>query len=280
MPVSLLPETFADGGGLWSGKDVRFEKCHFDSEWNAGGKKTMPAAAFVADLFIMDEEITEENGWGVGKEGKASSDGKKESKTGDFLIGPPLVKSSNTALLINSIIDAIPADNKEEYIPRLFGSNKASDLNGLVCHMVRIKPDRPGIEQKTAADGKKYDIMVLVVDIILGWPWDKKAPKGAAKATPAAAKGKAAAKAAAPAAAVDDTAVDQRALMEISKVLGDEPVDRTEACQKVFGNIPAKEAKLRNAVLDKLYNPEWLTANAEEGGFVFDADGDTLAIAG
>jgi hypothetical protein len=279
MPVSLLPDSFVEGGGLWDNKDVRWTNPRFVSDWTYQGKmKATPA--FVVSLVGLDDGEEIEQAWSVGSadDYKASVDGKKESREGDYLIGSALKKSSNFVILVNSIIDAIPADQKEDVMQKLLGANKASAFEGMEAHMVRQKVDRPGLVKAPRADGKVFDSTVPVVDVILKFPWDKKAPPGVkGKATAAKAAAKAPAKAAPAEAASDD--LDQKAIMEIGQILAKNPdgMERTACSQEIFKAI--KVPKERNLIVAKIYDPEWLEANAEDGGWVFDKESDTIAAA-
>lgn len=279
MPlVTFMPDTFVEGGGLWDNKDVRFSNCRFESEWDAGGRKTVKSPAFVSDIEFLDgDEPEAETGWTVGKDYKASKDSKSAEKgvataKGDYLTGPNLRKSSNFVILVESLINALPDDKKEEYMEKLL-SGAASAWNGLEAHMIRQKVERPGLEKQKRADGKVYDDTVPVIDTILKFPWDKKAPAGAKAA--ATASGKATA---GKTAAVDPAELDSKALMEIGRVLTEGSMTKVDLSEAVFKNIP--DPKIRQKIVNLLFNNEWLSEHAEEGGYEFDEGSETLTVAG
>jgi hypothetical protein len=256
---------------------VRFGKCHFESAWDASGRKKMPTPAFVSELTLIDEDETEEHGWSCGKDYQASKDGVKAAPAGDFLVGPALRKSSNFTILLSSIIDALPDDKKEEYMEKLCAGN-ASAFDGMEAHMLRITPERPGLEKRKAADGKEYDQQVLVVDTITRFPWDKKAPPGVkSKAGAGKAAGAKAANTKAPETNEDD--LNTEAVMEVVKVLGanDNAMDRTALSEALFKSV--KDAKKRNKIIQMAYEGDWLTTNAEAGGWEFDSETDVVTMA-
>ena len=275
--VSFMPESWISGGGLWDNKDVRFGNTRFISDWDYKGKAN-PSPVLASDLIdvVTGEEI-ETQVWSIGSGFTASQDGKKSSQTGDLLLGGALIKSSNILVLFESILDAIPDDKKEEYIEKLFGSGKASAFDGLEAHMIRKKIVREGLVKKVRPDGKVFDTTTPVVDTIIKYPWEKskKAPPGAV----AGAKAATVAKSVTAKAAVPTGDLSQKAFMLIGQVLGENPngMSRDDLNGAVFAL--GKVAKERNEISKLVYNPEWLTANGEAGGFVYDEEGDTVTAA-
>ena len=279
--VSLMPEDFSEGGGLWENKNVRFTNCRFESEYDYGGKFKGPA--FVSDLVDLDEEGVITQGWSIGK-GLTATDGKKATATGDKLMGSTLVKSTNFAMLITSIVDALADAEKSDNVKKMFGEGKASGLDGLEAFMVRKKVEREGLVPKKREDGRVYDQTVLIVDTIGKLPWEKKAPPGASskgkagspvgtKAAPGAAKSVAE--------AVDG--VQDKALMVVGQVVskaGEEGISRDDLNAAVFKSI--KVVAERNKVCELVFagdTAEWLVANAEAGGWSYDEAGD-IVVAG
>ena len=274
--VSFMPETFVKGGGLWDNLDLRFTNARFISDFDYKGKKD-PTCVLAAELVnVVTGEELETQVWSVGKGFTASQDGKKPSQTGDFLLGGALIESSNVSILFQSIFDALPDDKKEEFIEKLFGTQKASALDGLEAHMVRKVIKREGITPSKRADGKEYDQTTPVVDTILKFPWEKskKAPPGASGKATSATAGKPAAEAAAP---TGD--VTQKTYMLIGQVLADnaEGISRDDLNKAIFGMV--KMPKERNDIVKLVYNPKWLAENAEAGGFVYDEEGDMVTAA-
>ena len=273
MPVSFMPETWVEGGGLWGNRDARFTNTRFISDWDYKGKAN-PSPVLASDLIdvITGEEI-ETQVWSIGSGFAASMDGKKASQTGDLLLGGALIKSSNILILFESILEAIPDDKKEEYVEKLFGSGKASAFDGLEAHMIRQKIVREGLVKKARLDGKVYDATTIVVDSILKYPWEKakKAPPGTAGG------GKAAATPAAKSATPTGDVVT-KTYMLIGQVLADNPtMSRDDLNKAVFKLVKVPKERMEIAKL--VYSPEWLTANAEDGGFVYDEEGDMVTVA-
>lgn len=276
MPVSFMPESWVDGGGLWSNRDARFTNTRFISDWDYKGKAN-PSPVLASDLvdIITGEEI-ETQVWSIGSGFVASADGKKASQTGDWLLGGALIKSSNILILFESILEAIPDDKKDEYVEKLFGSSKASALDGLEAHMIRKKIVREGLVKKARPDGKVYDATTPVVDSIIKYPWEKakKAPPGTVGG------GKAAAAADAPAAksAAPTGDVVTKTYMLIGQVLAENPtMSRDDLNKAVFKLVKVPKERMEIAKL--VYSPEWLTANAEDGGFAYDEEGDMVTVA-
>lgn len=305
-PVSFDPDSFQEGGGLWNDLNIRFTGVKFQSEWDYGGKSQTKTPALVSTLINVDTgEEVQEQGWSVGSANDyaASVDGVNPAAEGDLLMGPALRKGSNVVFLINSIIAAIPQDKRAEYMEKML-SGKASSLEGLEAHMVRMTVTRPGIQKKTRADGKTYEDTVPVVDKILKYPWEvKKAVPGAkAAGKPGVPAGKPAGKpaagpaagapaakatpankpATAPAAAPGAIDYDAKTVEQILSVLNDAPdgISREDLCTTNLYEMN-KVPKVRNEVIQRAYDPNWLTAQAEAGvGFAYDGESDTIYIAG
>jgi hypothetical protein len=274
--VSLMPDTFVEGGGLWDNRDVRFLSAKYVSEWNYGGKSTVKAPAFVASLQFLDDEEVVEQAWTCGsvKEYQASGDGVNASASGNFLVGGALKKSSNMGIFAYSVIDALPEEGKREAMEKLLGGN-ADAFVGMEAHIVRKKVERVGMEKTVRTDGKVYDQTVPVIDSILKFPWDKKLPPGAK-----APAGKAAAEKPATAAAPSTEELTEKAVFQVSLVVGSnrDGILRNELSQKIFANMP-KEPKLRTQIINIAFEKNFLTEYAEQGGWVYDEEADTISPA-
>jgi hypothetical protein len=212
-----------------------------------------------------------------------ASDGKKATASGDFLMGSALVRTSNFAYLLKSIQDALPDAGKEENMGKMFDAGKASNFNGLEAHMVRLKVEREGLEKKARPDGKVYDQTVPVVDLLHKLPWEKKAPPGVKGATGKAALSKAAAPATGakdPASATPpSTDYESKAIMmvgqQVAQLGAGGSITRDDLNAVLFESI--KIVKEKNAIIQYTFKSDWLAEKAEEGGWVFDTENDTLS---
>lgn len=275
--ASFMPDTFQEGGGLWDNLDLRFTNCRIMSNWDYQGKGQSGPALVVDLVSVSNDTEVIVQGWSIGaaKDYSATSDGKVAVEVGDMILGPQLRKGSNVVILFESIADAVPDSGKDEALMKLLGRGKASDLNGLEAHMIRKVVDRPGLEKKKSSDGKVYDFTVPVVDTILKFPWDKKAPpgvKGGAKPAGAAAKPAATP----PPAAATNAAVEETAMTQVGLVLAgaQDGMDRASLSQEVFKAV--KDGKMRAAVVKMVYDKAWLVAKGEEGGWQYDEESDTV----
>jgi hypothetical protein len=291
--INLMPEAWVDGGGLWSNKTGTFTNCHWESSWNASGKRTTPSPAFVTDFVVEDENEIIEAGWSMGKadNAKASEDGVNPAPTGDYVLGNAIIKGTNFQHLLDSLVRALPDEGKQEKMRAILGEGRASHWNGLKAHLVRVDIEREGLMKKKSQDGKEYGFNVVVIDTILSLPSDKKVG-GAGKASPAALQskpaGKAAKAAAAPAAASAPTAAEASApassdLDEIARgkclealMAAGGAMSRADLAKAVYAGETNATAKAQ--LMKKVFVKEWLEANAEAAGFTFDAATDTASI--
>ena len=265
--VSFMPEAWVEGGGLWNNVDVRFTNCRFESEWTAGGKR-QAGPAFVSDLLFLEDQSINEAGWSLGsaKDYQASADGVKAAAKGDYVVGAAARKSSNYYYLVASMIEALPDATKAEDMERILGNGAASAWDGMEAHIIRQTVEREGLDKKKNAQGKEMDFTVPVVDSILKVPGGKKAAPGT-KAAP-----KTGGKAAAAAPDMDDAA--RAKVIEVLDAGGGSMV-RTALAQAAFK--ATADAKLKQPLAKLIYEKAWLTANAEAGGWTFDAETDTVA---
>jgi hypothetical protein len=162
--ASMNPDDFSEGG-LLDNVNVTWKECRFEM-WDYDGKVPSPAPALKVVMEVEDGDPEATQYWSAGnaKDWEPSEDGTELVPIGS---ATGLNKGSNLALLLASLIKA--------GYPKTKMGSKASDFEGLVCHMVREKaPTRTGLPaQAVRADGRTFEKTVLVVDKIMTMPGEK-----------------------------------------------------------------------------------------------------------
>jgi hypothetical protein len=165
--ISFKPSEGSEGGGLLDNVDVVWKECRLKMWDYNGTQPETPALRIDMELENGDSATQYFSMGNIAKEDyKINEDETGLIKT----VKTPrsLAKSSNFLILMDSLVKADFPEDKLE--------NDSSIFDGLECHMVRVKaPERKGLPpKKPRADGKVYEAMNFVVDVIHKFPWDKK----------------------------------------------------------------------------------------------------------
>jgi hypothetical protein len=223
MPrVGFGADSYVEGGGLLNDVDATIKKARF-TMFDYNGKSPAASPCLKMDLETSDGEDHEQY-WSAGnaRDWKPTKDGKGlESLKGQS----GLVKSSNVAILFNSIIDA-GFDGLEDDV---------SVLDGLDCHWIRIPaPERPGLKKRQREDGREYEQTVLIVNNINSGGGGKK--KGASSGD-----------------------VEEKATEVLLAVLSDNPdgVEKKSIPTKAFKLL--KGEAMKNEIIKVLFDDEFLS---------------------
>lgn len=168
--ASLNPDDFGEGGGLLDNVNVTFKEVRFVM-WDYNGKVPTPSPALHVRFEQEDGSIADQY-WsaGQGKDFIASKDGSRLIPLTD---GKTVVKTSNAAMLIKSIVDSgFPKDKLVE------AEGKCTVFEGMKAHVFRKPTSREGIKKD---EGKKYEDTVLLVSEIIQLPWEKGKGSGGGK---------------------------------------------------------------------------------------------------
>lgn len=183
-PVSLRPNTFAQGGGLIDDADVEIVRARFTIGYGNDSGSGNDATTLCLTLKDTDEVEHQQyyscgNGFVPSETGDETTNGEELVPVGDKTAPSG---SSNMAMVIGSLINAgLPED--------LLDSGKVSAIEGTRGHVNRIPaPKRQGIVRQ----GKNADRepTVLVFTTVTGLPGEKPKPgkpKVTTMAKPAAA---------------------------------------------------------------------------------------------
>jgi len=171
--MSLDPETFVEGGGLFEGNAVLRQPKFV--RWDYGGRKAADGTAIstlaIRGILVDDEGTGHEQFWSSGslQDFIPSPDGTmavpQAGKTG-------LNRNTNAAVLLAEFINSGFPKN------RITASLQAFD--GLYANWVRKDaPERTGLAQQPRADGRPRDNKILVPGQIYNLPWEpSKHPNG------------------------------------------------------------------------------------------------------
>jgi len=201
--AGLRPDDYSEGGGLLDNEDVVWNEVRFET-WDYGGRgPSTPALKVGMTVVDSGDEVEQYYSAGKAQDWEPSDDGTELVAIGK---ASGINKNSNTAILINSLVEAgFPAEKL---------GDDCSILDGLECHMVRIPaPERKGIINKPREDGATYVQTVLVVDSITKLPWDKAATKkgkGASKKAKEVEEG------------VDDEDLNEKVMDAVIEILSEE----------------------------------------------------------
>jgi len=232
MGVSINPKDMVGGGGLLNDVDVvvvKSEAAMFDY-----GGKAKPAPCCRWQLESEGEVYDQYWSVGSNQEWKATADGKSFDSIGK---AEHLSKSSNFALLMNSLVDAgYPAGKITDDV---------SAFTGLSCHVIRVpEPERPGLNRakRKSADGREYENTVLIVSEIHKLPWESDA------ATPENTSG----------GQIDETGLATEVLVE---VLADgKPLKKTAIATTIFKSTDPRlsDTKTKNRVMKVAISEDFL----------------------
>ena len=172
--VSLKPSEQTAGGLLLDDVDVSFDKNRFVMSTEIEGYSAPePVPGLLSEITTIEDGETTKQFFSCGsaKDFVPSKDGKKlESVSGVTA----LRKSSNTAMLLTSIVNAgFPEEQLGDDI---------SNLDGMVAHVIQVAaPKRGGLlsDKRVGKDGREYDRTNTVVSKIVSMPGEgKKKGKG------------------------------------------------------------------------------------------------------
>ena len=240
--VSLNPDDFVEGGGLLDNVDVTWKECRFKMfDYNGTAPET-PALRITMEVEGQEEEEQNQY-WSAGspQEWEPNEDGTALNAIGS---ARGVSKSSKFSSLMKSVLDAgFPKDKI---------GNDISVLDGLQCHMVRVKaPARPGLVKAPRADGRVYEETILVVDSI------SKMPAGIKGGKAAAVKGKGKAVTEEP----EEADIEGKTTLSILSILESNPkLDKKKLAGLIFAEN--KNDPDRNAMMKLAYNDEFLEAGS------------------
>jgi hypothetical protein len=260
----LSPENQQEGTGLLSDVDVKFAEVRVVT-WDYNGKVPSLVPALKVTMELEDGQMQDQ----YYSLGKATDWQPNEDGTQIVAVGKAtgIANNSNSALLINSMVNAGFPENKI--------TNDVRCFEGITAHVARVPaPKRGGAPKPPREDGKVYEDTVLVVETIISFPWDKKAastagkPKtGAAAATKAAPKAAPKAAAAAAAEVEDDNPIDSRCTEVLLEILGENPdgVGRSQLPGLALKKV-AKEAD-KNAIVTRIFQEAFLNVEGQPWTF-------------
>jgi len=235
--VSLNPDDAIEGGGLLDNVDVTWEECRFEMfDYNGTAPET-PALRITMEVEGQDEKVNQYWSAGSPQEWEPNEDGTMLNAIGS---AKGVSKSSKFISLMKSVADA--------GFPKEKIADNISVLDGLQCHMVRVKaPARPGLVKAPRADGRVFEETILVVDSI------SKMPAGIKGGKAAAGKGKGKEAAEEP-----ENDIEGKTTESILSILESNPkLDKKKLAGLIFA-----ENKLdpdRNAMMKLAYSDEFLT---------------------
>jgi len=253
----LAPSNQQEGTGLLNDVDVKFAEVRVVT-WDYNGKVAVPVPALKLTMELDDGSMQDQ----YYSLGKATDWQPNEDGTQIVAVGKAtgIANNSNSALLINSMVNAGFPENKITDDVRCF--------EGMTAHMSRIPaPKRGGVVKAPREDGRVFEDTVLVVESIISFPWDKKAPAGKPKTT-GAAKPAAAKPAAAPVPEEGEAdEVDTRCAEVLLEILGENPngVGKSQLPGLALKKV-AKEAN-KNLIVARIFQEAFL--NAEGQPWVF-----------
>ena len=261
-------------GGLLSDADVEVQDLYFTLEGPPGyGAADVLFVKGELKLLTGDQE-TVEQWWSCGSSNDivpGDADGKPVNQAYRAIpakdgTSPSFKTGSNWGYMAGSLEDQkFPVDKME--------AGDLSVFKTLQMHVKRFVPKREGLEK---VEGKR-DPSTLICERILKLPGEKAPAKATrAKAVAATAVATAVATAATVAAApapapVADVDVDALAVESFRKLIAEAkgPLDLNSARGQLFRNMQKSHpAEIRNRVIQKLADEEWLVTNgfAVEGG--------------
>jgi hypothetical protein len=224
--VSIRPSDFVEGGLKTVDHDLTWKNPHFAlfDYTNKEGVKVGETTVAMLVTYITEDGSEQEQAYSAGDPARfqPSKDGKRLEPVVE---GTNLSKSSNYFILMSALINAGFPENKL--------SDDVSILDGLVAHHIGLPvKERAGLNQP-AADPNKRPKVLSVPSAIIKLPWEKKAGKGAGKAS-----------------GTDATAQTVAFIGELVEAEGS--VTRQEAAQAVFKKL-AKDPN-RDAVAAAIYS--------------------------
>lgn len=205
--VSLNPDDFKEGGGLWTGVEGTIKGLSFKM-WDYQGKAKPACAAL---LQVEDDQ-------GVEYEQYLSCGGGSiyPSPDGKFILpaGTALNSGSNFALFVLSMINA--------GFPKTRIADDVSVFVGGKYYFERVAAPKRSVIKQPRADGKVFEDTILTVTKIISLPGDKAkgAVKGAKKGAPSPAV---IGVKTATAASADGDDLSDTATMVVMEVLGNNP---------------------------------------------------------
>lgn len=256
----LAPENQQEATGLLNDVDVKFAEVRVVT-WDYNGKVPSPVPALKVTMELEDGSMQDQ----YYSLGKATDWQPNEDGTTIVAVGKAtgIANNSNSALLINSLVNAGFPENKITDDVRCF--------EGMVAHMSRIPaPKRGGMPKAPREDGKVYEDTVLVAETIISFPWDKKAPAGKPKTAGAGVAKPTTAKPAATTAASDEgevNEVDTRCAEVLLEILGENPngVGKSQLPGLALKKV-GKEAN-KNLIVTRIFQEAFLNAEGQPWTF-------------